>query len=123
MSYEPTPEQLQQLQERLQKLCEGLGIVYRERADDPCHGGITITFTYGEEELVDQLIRNARKTFAYCGAEYWLSDTDPAAAQYRRAEQFSYQVSKCLIVSHKYWSVTFTLCSPGEKYSLLESCQ
>ncbi len=123
MSFEPTPEQLQQMKERLQNLCEGLGIVYRERADDPCDGGITLTFTYAEEDVVDQLIRTARKSLASFGPEYWLNDSHPGAAQFRHTDQIQYRVWKCFLVAHHYWSVTFYLCDPSERYSLLEDSQ
>lgn len=115
------PEQLHQLKESLQRLCAGLQIVYAERADDPLDDEITLTFTYGEEALADQLIRAARVTFASFGPEYWLPDSHPAAAQFRQSEHLQFRVCKSLIVSHLYWSVSFILCDPEEGYSLVEN--
>lgn len=120
-------KKIQELNVALQMLWADLKLtaIFKERVepisqnDDHIH----FTFTYDEEEDVDQLIRAARRTLASFGPEYWLPDSHTGAAQFRQGEHIQFKVRKSLIVSHLYWGVTFVLCAPEEGYSLVEDTQ
>lgn len=116
---------LQQLHKQLQKLCLSLGLNYTERADavDDRREEVHLTFTYDEEDQVDRLIRAARVTMASFGPESFLPESHPNTKQFRHSEQVHYQVHKSLILSHMYWGLTFTLCSPEDRYSVTEDTQ
>lgn len=118
---------LRRLSESLQGLWDNLKLTptYSERVEpiDPTGYEVHFTFTFDEEDLADQLIRTARRTFASFGPEYWLPDYHPSAAQFRQAEHIQFKVRKSLIQSHLYWGVSFILCAPDEGYSLVEDTQ
>lgn len=120
-------QKLHQLNGHLQGLYADLGIPHHftERVEsiDPRDDMIHLTFTHGEEDHADQLIRAARRSFASFGPEYWLPDNHPGAAQFRHTEHMQFKVRKSLIVSHLYWGVSFILCGPDEGYSLVEDTQ
>lgn len=120
-------QMLHQLNGHLQGLYADLGIPHQftERVEsiDPRDDMIHLTFTHGEEDHADQLIRAARRSFASFGPEYWLPDNHPGAAQFRHTEHMQFKVRKSLIVSHLYWGVSFILCGPDEGYSLVEDTQ
>ena len=123
----PQQNGIQELKVALQKSWAGLNLtaVFEERVEPVSQNDdhIHFTFDYDEEEQVDQLIRTARRTLARFGPEYCLPESHRRAAQFQQDEHIQFKVRKSLIVSHLYWGVTFMLCGPEEKYSLVEDTQ
>jgi len=120
-------KQLGALNERLRSVFVDLGVGAsfdgRSEQIQPGDDRLHLTFTYAEEDLVDQLIRTARKRFASSGPEYWLPCTHPGSKQFEHENPVCFRVQKSLIQSHFYWGVSFILCSSDEGYSMVENTQ